>query len=64
MTDKKICYFKGDDNKVMIQDLKSEQWSEKTIDEPGFKFKNYAAAVTLPNGDCLIIGGEGSNAVY
>ena len=39
MTDKKICYFKGEDNKVMILDLKSEQWSEKTIDEPGFKFE-------------------------
>ena len=64
MTDKKICYFKGYGNIVMIQDLKSEQWSEKTIDMPGFNFKRLAAAVTLPNGDCLIIGGEGSNAVY
>ena len=64
MTDKKICYFKGDDNKVMIQELKSERWSEKTIDEPGFKFKVAAVAVTLPNGDCLITGGYGSNAVY
>ena len=48
----------------MIQDLKNEQWSEKSIDEPGFKFKRYAVAVTLPNGDCLIIGGYGSSAVY
>ena len=64
MTDKKICYFKGYDNKVMIQDLQSEIWDEKTIDKPGFKFEEYAAAVTLPNGDCLIIGGGyGSNEV-
>ena len=36
MSDKKICYFEGSGNKVMIQDLQSEAWSEKTIDKAGF----------------------------
>ena len=62
MTNKKICYFEADDweggNRVMIFDLEDETWSIKTIDKPGFKFKVFAVAATLPNGDCLITGGR------
>ena len=48
----------------MTLDLQDEDWSNQTIDKPGFKFKSYAAAVTLPNGNCLITGGGPSTTVY
>ena len=43
----------------MILDLQSETWSLKSIKNSGFKIESYAVAVTLPNGDCLITGGNG-----
>lgn len=54
MTNKKLCFF-GDTNKVIVLDLHDESWVIKTINKP-----NYAAAVTLPNGDALITGGGSS----
>ena len=42
----------------MMYDLQDKIWNEKTIEKPGFQFKINAAAVTLPNGDCLITGGK------
>ena len=64
MTNKKICYFISYFNNVMIYDIQSNTWSEKTIEKPGFEFKKDAVAVTLPNGDCLITGGLTYNSVY
>ena len=43
----------------MILDLQSETWSLKSIENSGFEIEPYAVAVTLPNGDCLITGGNG-----
>ena len=49
----------------MILELPSETWKTIRIEKPGVNFYKSAAAVTLPNGDCLITGGEYFNgAVY
>ena len=75
MSDKKIAFF-GDTNKVMLLDLKKNEWVIKTIqnyqqssrvnvNNGGYlDFMYYAAAVTLPNGDALITGGGSSTTVY
>ena len=63
MTHKKLCFF-GDTNKVIVLDLHDESWTIKTINKPNYEFLYYAAAVTLPNGDSLIMGGGSSSTVY
>ena len=79
MSDKKIAFF-GDTNKVMLYDLKKNEWTIKTINNNAsnsrigigangaqpvnLDFMYYAAAVTLPNGDALITGGGSSTTVY
>ena len=79
MSDKKIAFF-GDTNKVMLLDIKKNEWTIKTINNnsnssravgatgqassQNLDFMYYAAAVTLPNGDSLIIGGGSSTTVY
>ena len=65
MTNKKINFF-GDANKVMSFDLQTEKWAVKTLanKSPNNEFLYYAAAVTLPSGDALIIGGGSSTVVY
>lgn len=62
MQDKRICFF-GDANKVMEYNLESGKWFKRTL-EHNMEFLYYAAAVTLPNGDALIIGGGSSTTVY
>lgn len=75
MSDKKIAFF-GDTNKVMLLDIKREEWTIQTINNnqtnrtnqnsapTNLDFMYYAAAVTLPNGDALITGGGSSTTVY
>jgi hypothetical protein len=73
MSDKKIAFF-GDTNKVMLLDLKKNEWQIKTIatnssrlglnQNAQLDFMYYAAAVSLPNGDALITGGGSSTTVY
>jgi len=62
MKNKRICFF-GDTNKVMEFNLSSLKWTIKTLNSH-CDFLYYSAAVTLPNGDALIIGGGSSTAVY
>ena len=64
MTNKKLCYFKWSSKSVMKLDLQDEIWSEETVDKSDFEFKKAIMAVTLPNGDCLITGGDESTTVY
>lgn len=63
MQDKRICFF-GDGNKVMEFNCQSNTWTKKQINNYSNDFLYYAAAVTLPNGDALIIGGGSSTTVY
>jgi len=61
MQNKRICFF-GDANKVMEYNLEDHTWTKQIL--PGnTEFLYYAAAVTLPNGDALIIGGGSSTTV-
>lgn len=62
MKNKRICFF-GDTNKVMEYSLSNSKWSIRTLNTHS-DFLYYSAAVTLPNGDSLIIGGGSSTAVY
>ena len=50
----------------MSFDLQTEKWAVKTLanKSPNNEFLYYAAAVTLPSGDALIIGGGSSTVVY
>lgn len=59
---KRICFF-GDANKVMEYNLNTRKWGMKTLHAPS-DLLYYSAAVTLPNGDALIIGGGSSTVVY
>ena len=63
MQNKRICFF-GDGNKVMDYNIENNQWSRRTLNGANMEFLYYAAAVTLPNGDALIIGGGSSTTVY
>ena len=63
MRNKRICFF-GDGNKVMEYNLENDEWMKRTLQNGGNDFLYYAAAVTLPNGDALIIGGGSSTTVY
>ena len=62
MKNKRICFF-GDTNKVMEYNLQTSKWTIKTLNTHS-DFLYYSAAVTLPNGDALIIGGGSSTVVY
>lgn len=59
---KRICFF-GDANKVMEYNLASRKWRIKQL-HTSSDLLYYSAAVTLPNGDALIIGGGSSTVVY
>jgi hypothetical protein len=63
MQNKRICFF-GDGNKVMEYNLETHKWAKRTLTGANMEFLYYAAAVTLPNGDALIIGGGSSTTVY
>lgn len=62
MKNKRIWFF-GDTNKVMEYNLQTSKWTIKTLNTHS-DFLYYSAAVTLPNGDALIIGGGSSTVVY
>jgi len=62
MKNKRICFF-GDTNKVMEYSLNTKKWNIKTLNTHS-DFLYYSAAVTLPNGDSLIIGGGSSTVVF
>ena len=64
MTLKKLCFFEGNGNTVLILDLQKETWTEKKIEKPGFEFGRTGQSVTLPDGDILITGGGFSASVY
>ena len=57
----KICFF-GDKNKIMCFDINAQKW-ELTNYYGDHEFKYYAAAVSIPDGSVLIVGGGSSNIV-
>jgi len=62
LKNKRISFF-GDSNKVMQYSLDTQKWSIKQVHSSN-DLLYYSAAVTLPNGDALIIGGGSSTVVY
>ena len=57
----KICFF-GDRNKLLIYNIDKNSWKLYFIKDSkkDLEFNYYSAAVSLPNGDCILTGGGDS----
>ena len=60
---KKICFF-GDKNKVLKFELESETWTTDRLANSLFYINYYGAAVSLPNGNILVVGGGSTTSTY
>ncbi|KRX01567.1 hypothetical protein PPERSA_01470 [Pseudocohnilembus persalinus] len=57
ITNETICFL-GEKNKVLMYNVKKDAWILKEINNnKNCEFNYYASAVTLPNGEILIMGG-------
>ena len=59
----KICFF-GDKSKILILNIDTEEWKLINLPKSVYEFNYYSSAVTLPDGNILIIGGGISTDVF